>query len=228
MSVQSFWRHLQYDREVASEGRGTTHHRSFFFWMRDLVLATWQPWKTARPNPSVFGMTTWKLDICSSVGSGGKCSQRCETATCGLEHCLPQAKSRTETTPVWANVQGRPTAPRAELMALVVLAETIEPAGLHVVGVDAQYLLTSMGRPETAKRGVNGVLCSQFFGIRVTRLSRSHRTEKELDIECSTCFDTRGARQHQSELGSHPCATEARVPSTAPTSPQENQATKKE
>ena len=189
MSVQSFWRHLQYDRDVASEGRGTTHHRSFF-WMRGLVLATWQPWKTARPNPSVFGVT-WKLDICSTAGSGGKCSQRCETAMCGLEHCLLQ-KIQNGTTLVWANVQGRPTAPCAELMAMAVLAETNETAGLYVVKVDVQHLLTSMGRPESPKRGVHADLCSQFFEFRVTRLSRSHRTAKELDIECSPRFEVRG------------------------------------
>ena len=77
-------------------------------------------------------------------------------------------------------------------MALAVLAETIELAGLYVVRVDAQYLFKSMGRPESAKRGVNGDLSSQFFRIRVTRLSRSHRTAKELDIECSPRFGMRG------------------------------------
>ena len=110
-----------------------------------------------------------------------------------------------------------------ELMALVVLAETIEPAGLYVVRVDAQYLLTSTGRPERAKRGVNGDLCSRFFEIRVTRLSRSHLTAKELDIECSTRFHMRG-NIIEANLAAR---AKARVSSTAPTTPQENEAMKK-
>ena len=80
-----------------------------------------------------------------------------------MEHCLLGAKCRTEKKLAEADVQGRQTAQRVELMALVVLAETIEPAGLYVVRVDAQYLLTSTGRPERAKRGVKGDLCSRFF-----------------------------------------------------------------
>ena len=57
---------------------------------------------------------------------------------------------------------------------------------------DAQHLLISMRRPETANRGVSGDLSSRFFEIRATRLLRSHLTAKELDIACSTCFEMRG------------------------------------
>ena len=113
-------------------------------------------------------------------------------ATCGMVHCLLGAKCRTEKKPSKADVHGRQTVQRVELMALVVLAETIEPAGLYVVRVDAEHFFASMGRPERAKRGVIGDLRSRFSEIRVTRLLRKHITAKELDIDCSTCFDTRG------------------------------------
>ena len=145
-----------------------------------------------------------------------------KAATCGIEHCLLGAKCKTEKKLAWAGVQGRHTIERVELMALVVLAETIEPSGLYVVRVDAQHLLTSMGRAERAKRGVNGDLSSRFIEIRVTRLSRSHLAAKELDIECSTRFEMRG------DIIEANLAAKARVPSNAHTSPQENEATKKE
>ena len=177
--------------EVACEGRGTTHHGGMF---RDAWPGAYNldsRGERRDQNPSVFGVT-WKLDIHHSDGSGGKYSQRGVTATCGMEHCLLGSKCRTEKKPAWADVQGRQTVQRVELMALVVLAETIEAAGLYVVRVQAQYLLTSTGRPERAKRGVNGDFCARFFESRVTRLSRSHLTAKELDIDCSTRFDMRG------------------------------------
>ena len=98
------------------------------------------------------------------------------------------------------SVPGKQTVPRAELMALVILAENIEVAGKYELRVDAQYLLTSMASPTRAKRGSNGDLCTRFFRareqkpqciLRVARVWRSHITARELAICCATIFDMR-------------------------------------
>ena len=111
-----------------------------------------QPWKTARPNPSVFGATTWKLDIYCPDGSVGKYSQ---DATGWSTACLKQNAERKRSL---HGPRSREDTRRrvSELIALVVLAETIETAGLSVVRVDAQFLLTLMGSPETASEAPKG------------------------------------------------------------------------
>ena len=86
-------------------------------------------------------------------------------------------------------------------MALVTLAENINVAGNYELRVDAQYLLTSMASPTTAKRGNNGDLWTRFYRareqkpqctLRVARFSKSHITARELAIGCATIFDMRG------------------------------------
>ena len=66
--------------------------------------------------------------------------------------------------------------------------------------MDAQYLLTSTGKPARSKQGIDGDLWRRFFHacdskpqriIQVTRVRRS-LTAKELEIGCLTLFDVRG------------------------------------
>ena len=63
----------------------------------------------------------------------------------------------------FGSVAGREIVPRTELMALVVLAENISTARIYEIGVDAQYLLTSIAKLAREKRGANGDLWLRFF-----------------------------------------------------------------
>ena len=73
------------------------------------------------------------------------------------------------------NVQGRHTGPRAELMALVVLAEKRNAAGLYEARVDAPCLFSSIARRERAKRRINQDLLGQQAAMR--HLCRARREE---------------------------------------------------
>ena len=64
-SVTEKWR-------AKEEEQPTTAAR---FWMCGLVPATLTAVENGEFNPSVFGATTWKLDICCPDGSVGKCTQ---------------------------------------------------------------------------------------------------------------------------------------------------------
>ena len=48
-------------------------------------------------------------------------------------------------------------------MAFVVLAEIISTARIYEIGVDAQYLLTSIAKLAREKRGANADLWLRFF-----------------------------------------------------------------
>ena len=147
-------------------------------------------------------------------------------ATCRMEHCLLGAKCRTEKKLAEADVQGRQTAQRVELMPLVVLAKTIETTGSYVVRVEAQYLLTSTGGLREQSEASKGT-CVVDSLSRVTRLLRKPTHSEATGHRLLHVL--RHARQHhRSSLGNHLCAAKARVPSTAPISPKENETTKKE
>ena len=101
------------------------------------------------------------------------------------------------------SVLGKQAVPRAELMALVTLAENVSVAGNYELRVDAEFLLTSMASPTRADRGNNGDLWMRFFRareqepqciLRVTRVWRSLIPARELAIGCAKIFDNEATR----------------------------------
>ena len=171
------------------------------FWMRGLVPKTWteaNPWP--EDAPGIVGCVTWQPDIYFSDGSGGVHSKVPRlrrvgwgTVRLGQDGELGEA--------CHGSLPGKQTVPRAELMALVILAENIEVAGKFELRVDAQYLLTSMASPSRARRGSNGDLWTRFFWareqkpqciLRVARVWRSHITARGVAIGCAAIFDMRG------------------------------------
>ena len=169
--------------------------------MRGLVPKTWTEanlWPEYAPG--IVGCMTWQPDIYFSDGSGGVHSKDPRLRRVGWSIVrLDQDGELREA--CHGIVPGKQTVPRAELVALLILAENIEVAGNYELRVDAQYLLTSMASPTRAKRGSNGDLWTRFFRareqnpqciLRVARVWRSHITARELAIGCATIFDMRG------------------------------------
>ena len=130
--------------------------------MRGLVPKSWAPVERSETTLGFQGNMTWQPDIYFSDGSGGAHSQDPRLRRVGWSiACLKQDAELKEA--CHGSVPGRQTVPRAELTALVVLAENINTAGVYEGRVDAQYRLTSIAKPARGKRGTNGDLCLRYF-----------------------------------------------------------------
>ena len=140
------------------------HNEFACFWVCGLVPKAWTeanlwPDFTLR----IVGYMTWQPDIYFSDGSGGVHSK-------GIVRLDQDGELREA---CHGSVPGKQTVPRAEPMAMVTLAVNINVAGNYEPRVDAQYLLTSITSPTTAKRGNNRDLWTRCFRAREQKPSAS-------------------------------------------------------
>ena len=146
MPLQLHERYPQWDRQLVQESRG-----GCAAWVpSDMDSSGRQRHHSWLPGQHVVAVRYlllrrfWRRPLSGS-----------QTETSGLGHCLKQGADLKEA--CHGSVLGRQTAPRAGLMALVVLFE---------VRVGAQCLLTSIVRRARAKRGINGDLWRRFCDAR--------------------------------------------------------------
>ena len=142
------------------------HQRDLATGMHGLVPKHEQQWETT--NQPIVSRAACRGNPTSTRTALAACTQypRLRRVGWGIAQVKQDAELKEA---CHGSILGRETVPRAELVALVVLAANVNVAGLFEVRMDAQYLLISIARPARANRGINGNLWRRFFEARDSR-----------------------------------------------------------